>query len=141
MAAKPKPAKPADPFDPEALRITPELVVKDKPAGSQPHRRPIERYVQITETGARGFETLGCSAALVWFEILYRVWKTGRTTIELPNKRLADMGVSRWAKSRAISRLERAGWIRVGRTPRKTPQITLLKPECVVFRRKWMPPD
>jgi hypothetical protein len=141
MAIKPKKVtEPVDVFNLEAFRATPELAdlaAQPRPARSQPTaRQPTERYVQITETGARGFEALGCPMALVWFEILYRVWKTKQTTIELPNKRLAEMGVSRWAKYRAVDRLERAGWIRVSRPIRKTPQVTVLKPGCVVFRGK-----
>ena len=136
-----KPVEPADvPFDLEMFRATPELVAEltahqERPAQSRPRvRRSTERYVQITETGAKGFEMLGCPAALVWFEILYRVWRTGKTTIDLPNKMLAEMGVSRWVKYRAIDRLEQAGWIQVSRPIRKTMQITLLRPGCVILR-------
>ena len=59
-------------------------------------QQPTERYVQITETGAKGFEALGCSAAaaLVWFEILTGLPGSGKTTISLPNKRLTEMGMS-----------------------------------------------
>jgi hypothetical protein len=111
-------------------------------AGGKPTRKakrqPTERYVQITETGAKGFEALGCSAAaaLVWFEILYRVWQEGTTTIALPNKRLVEMGVTKWAKYRAVNRLEQTGWIAACRPHRKSMQITLLKPTCVIFKSK-----
>jgi hypothetical protein len=110
--------------------VTPDTGYVVKP------KRVVERYAQITETGARGFEALGCSRALVWFEILYLVWKKRATTIELPNQKLTAAGVSRWAKYRAIRRLEQAGWISVSRPSRKTLQITLLKPECVRFNHK-----
>ena len=68
---------------------------------------------------------------LVWFEILYRVWKDKKATIELPNGSLAGMGVSRWVKGRAVARLERAGSIQVKRIPRKSTQVTLLKRGCL----------
>ena len=135
-------AKVVDPFDPDALRLTPEMLATMKAADTKPapkaERQSTERYVQITETGAKGFEALGCSAAaaLVWFEILYRVWETGKTTIALPNKRLVEMGVTKWAKYRAVNRLEQTGWIAACRPHRKSMQITLLKPTCVIFKSK-----
>jgi hypothetical protein len=89
------------------------------------------RYIQVTETGARGFAALGGSMALVWFEILYRVWKARKPTVSLPNGRLAEMGVSRVAKYRALHRLEQAGWIQVERPRHKSPQVTLLVPGCL----------
>jgi hypothetical protein len=146
MAVKPtkKAAKAADLVDVSAWQLTPEDVTElsaiqkgsqaPTAKSKQSRRQESERFVLLTETGAKGFEALGCSAGLVWFEILYRVWKAKKTTIELPNKTLAEMGVSRWAKSRAVGHLERAGWLKVRRIPRKTIQVTLLKPGCVIFR-------
>jgi len=148
MANKPakKAAKAADPFaDLTALELPADVIALQKSSSSrapaakfQRSPRQTKRYVQITEKGTRGFEVLGSSAAPVWFEILYRVWRTGRTTIDLPNQTLAKMGMSRFAKYRAVRRLEQAGLIEVERAPRKTLRITLLSPECVVFRRKYV---
>ena len=71
--------------------------VKSKHLKKEGRRR--SRYVQITETGAKALDqAVDCSAILVWFEILYRVWKTGKMTIELGNKTLSGMGVSRVGK-------------------------------------------
>ena len=140
--------KPAtnDPFDIEALQLTPEAlaeaVAMQKGSGApiakrkRVSRQQTERYVQITETGVKGFEVLGGSMGLVWFEILYRVWKDKKTTVGLPNKTLAEMGVSRWVKYRAVNRLEQAGWIQVIRPRHTTMQVTLLKPECVILPGK-----
>jgi hypothetical protein len=147
MGTKPaKHTEATDPFDIEALQLSPEavaeLVAIQKGSGALPvkpkrvARQPTERYVQMTRAGAKGFEVLGCPMALVWFEILYLVWKDGKTTIVLPNKKLAAMGASKWAKYRTIDRLEKAGWISVTRSSRKSVRVTLLKPECVRFRPK-----
>ena len=146
MGTKPaKHTKPTDPFDIEALQLTQEAfaelaAIRKEPGAPTKHKgarhQSTERYVQITETGAKGFEALGSSMALVWFEILYRVWKDKKVTIVLPNGSLAAMGVSRWVKARAVARLERAGWIQVKRTPRKSTQVTLLKSGCVIFQGK-----
>jgi hypothetical protein len=142
MAVKPakKAAKAADPLDVSASQLTPEAVTEHTAIQKAPEKRSpgqkSERFVLLTAAGTKGFEALGCSAGLVWFEILYRVWKTKETTIGLPNTSLAEMGVSRFAKYRAVSRLERAGLIDVERVPRKTMRVTLLNPEFVAFRGK-----
>ena len=104
---------------------------KSKANKSAQKRR--NRYVQITETGVKALDqAVGCSAILVWFEILYRVWKTGKMTVELGNKTLGGMGVSRWAKYRALTSLEKAGLIRVERHLRQSSKVTLLKRGCIV---------
>jgi hypothetical protein len=85
-------------------------------------------YVQITkDEAAAGFRALGCPAAMVWLEIIYLAWKTKSTTVVLPNKELEAMGVSRWAKVRALSKLEQAKLILVVQVGKKAPRITLLK--------------
>jgi hypothetical protein len=127
-----------DPFDPKNLELPPELgaEVGKKPLGAAAAkpRRPrqqAERYIQLTAVGARGFVIAGAPAALVWFEILYRVWKTKKMTVGLPNGTLTEMGVPRWAKYRALRRLEQAGWIKVERRDRKTIRVTLLTAGCL----------
>jgi hypothetical protein len=85
-------------------------------------------YVQITkDEAAAGFQALGCSAAMVWLEIIYLAWKTKSTTVVLPNKELEALGVSRWAKVRALSRLVDAKLVRVVQVGKKAPRITLLR--------------
>lgn len=85
-------------------------------------------YVQIAkDQAAAGFKALGCPAAMVWLEIVYLVWKTKSATVVLPNKKLEAMGVSRWAKVRALSRLEAAKLVRVVQIGKKAPWIKLLK--------------
>jgi hypothetical protein len=118
----------------EAFRLD-EL--RGKPVGEARARRNGPRYVQLTELGAKaGFQALGCPLGMVWFEILYRVWKTGKTTVELGNKTLGQMGVSRWTKYRAFARLEKAGLIQVVKRDQKSLTIKLLKRGCVVFYNK-----
>jgi hypothetical protein len=102
------------------------------------HQSVDPRYVQLTEIGAKaGFEALGCPAAIVWFEILYRAWKaeTEETPIELGNMTLSQMGVSRWVKYRALVQLERAELIRVVRRTRKSVVVELLKRGCIIPRK------
>ena len=83
-----------------------EEVPSPKPK-KRPQRPREDRFVRMTEKVAiLGFQAVKCPAATVWFEILFRVWSEHRTTVELPNKRLAELGVSRWVKYRAIAQLE-----------------------------------
>ena len=64
--------------------------------------------------------------AMTWIWLLYLAWAGGRKTFRVPNARLADRGVSRWAKAHALRELEAAGLIRVDRDKGKAPTITLL---------------
>jgi hypothetical protein len=85
-------------------------------------------YVQMTaEEAMDGFQALGCHAALVWYELLYLAWKTKSRTVLLPNRGLAKMGVSKWTKRPALSRLKLARLIRVTQDVGKSPRITLLR--------------
>lgn len=60
----------------------------------------------------------------VW--LLHLSWKAGSLTFPLPNGRLAEHGVDRQAKRRALGNLEKAGLITVNRRDRKTPIVTLV---------------
>jgi len=61
---------------------------------------------------------------LVW--LTYQAWRTKSTTFAVPNKALADYGVSRKVKFLALRQLEAAGLIKVKRRPRRHPVVTLL---------------
>jgi hypothetical protein len=85
-------------------------------------------FVMISKTeAAAGFLALDCQLAMVWLEIIYLVWKTKSTTVVLATKELERFGVDRWAKGRALSKLEQAKLVRVIRFGGKSPRVTLLK--------------
>jgi hypothetical protein len=89
-------------------------------------------YVQMrTEDAVAGFHSLRCPQALVWHHLQYRAWATGSATVTLANKALAEMGVSRFTKYRALQRLEEDGLIKVKRRERRSPIITIIN---------WTPP-
>jgi hypothetical protein len=89
-------------------------------------------YVQMrTEDAVAGFHSLRCPQALVWHRLYYLAWATGSAKVTLANKALAEMGVSRSTKSRALLRLEEDGLIKVTRRGRRSPIITILN---------WTPP-
>jgi hypothetical protein len=84
-------------------------------------------FVKMSNAAAvAGYHALGCPGALVWHHIHYRVWAEGVPTVPLANRTLADMGVSRYVKYRALQSLERAGLIRVEHRRRRSPLVTLL---------------
>jgi hypothetical protein len=131
-----------DQFDLNGLRLNPEDVeamnrayhdARAKAAARQKRgtttRRAPEKgaYVQMrTEDAVAGFHSLRCPQALVWHRLQYLAWATGSATVTLANKALAEMGVSRLMKYRALQRLEQDGLIRVERRERRTPTITIL---------------
>jgi hypothetical protein len=84
-------------------------------------------YAQVPEALAvAGFKALKCPAALVLYEIVFQTWSQKKSTIVLSNARLAQWGVTRPLKRRALAQLEKAGLIRVTRRGLKSPEITLL---------------
>jgi hypothetical protein len=85
-------------------------------------------FVMISkEEAAAGFQALDCRVAMVWLEIIYLAWKTNSTTVVLPSKELEALGVTKWMKGRALSKLEQAKLIRVVRFGQKSPRVTLLR--------------
>jgi hypothetical protein len=85
-------------------------------------------FVLITkDEAAAGFQALDCRVAMVWLEIVYLAWKTKSTTVVLPSKELEALGVTKWMKGRALSKLEQAKLIRVVRFGQKSPRVTLLR--------------
>jgi hypothetical protein len=131
-----------DQFDLDGLRLNPEDVeamnrayhdARAKAAAPQKRgtttRRAPEKgaYVQMrTEDAVAGFHSLRCPQALVWHRLQYLAWATGSATVTLANKALAEMGVSRLMKYRALQRLEQDGLIRVERRERRSPIVTIL---------------
>lgn len=60
-------------------------------------------------------------AVVLWF----LAGLTRSTTVKLGGRQLAELGVDRHAKYRALRALERAGLVRVKRSPGQNPLVTL----------------
>ena len=70
---------------------------------------------------------LGDAPLAVLVELTHRAFKTRQDTVLLANAGLQSVGVSRYAKLRALRRLEAAGMITVtSRGSGKSPLVTLL---------------
>jgi hypothetical protein len=90
-------------------------------------KRKVEPFVKVPLWWiAQATKATNTGKALVCIELLYAAWKAKRLTFPLPNGRLAKLGVSRYAKQRALRDLERAGLITVERPLRRTPIVTLV---------------
>jgi hypothetical protein len=92
-----------------------------------PNKAKKDTFVQVplwwAEQAAQATRT---PQALVWLWLLHLSWQEHSLTFKLPNGRLAVRGVSRFAKTRALHRLEAAGLIQVSRERGKSPKVTLL---------------
>jgi hypothetical protein len=75
---------------------------------------------------AKAAAATNTTKAVVWVWLIYRSWEKKSLRFTVPNKALADLGVSHDAKTRALRQLEAAGLIKVEWCPRKTPIVTLL---------------
>jgi hypothetical protein len=119
-----KPERDLDEWDAEIEAAFEHEVAATKLAGQ---RKKAEAFVKVPlwwiETAAKDARS---PITLVLIELLYAAWKAKSSTFPLPNDRLKKLGVSREIKRRVLRDLERRPVIRVERSPRKTPIITLI---------------
>jgi hypothetical protein len=127
------------PFDVENFRLDAATARLGKGQHSADEVVPGRRIVpeKIREPRKRGH----IKVPLAWYHLLadasgptcltamriaYLHWKGKGEPIKLANEALAEVGVSRNGKYRALRDLERRGLITVERTPRKSPIITVV---------------
>jgi hypothetical protein len=121
-----------DAFEPEALRLAPELAAQigNKPSGKQGGSHPgrTEPFLQIPHKAIlAGSEVLrGTKQFLVWLYLFHRVWAEKCSTVALANQSLSKWGVGRREKYKALRQLEAAGLISVEWRRRRSPLVTLL---------------
>jgi hypothetical protein len=101
--------------------------LRELEAAAPARRKKVEPFVKVPLWWAKQMTAATkTKKALVGIVLLHTAWKAGRQTFPLPNGRLAKLGVSRWAKNRALRDLERAGLIVVERPEHKTPIVTMV---------------
>ena len=121
-----------DPFDPETLRLPPEIAAKiGKKTPGQPRQkreRRTEPFLQIPHGAiVAGSKVLrGTKQFLVWLYVFHRVWADKRNTVVVANQTLSVWGVGRREKYKALRLLEEAGLISVEWRQRRSPLVTLL---------------
>jgi hypothetical protein len=62
----------------------------------------------------------------VLVELTYRRFRTHKNPVPLAGEALAAVGVSRWAKNRALKRLEAAGLVKVDWRRTRSPLVKIL---------------
>lgn len=84
----------------------------------------------LTEERLKLLAKVGLRPPAAWSIYCYLLmvnWKDLRQPVKLTNEALTGIGVSRYAKYRVLSRLERVGLIKVKRVGRQAPIVTPLK--------------
>jgi hypothetical protein len=106
------------------------LVVYDvitKPVVSKSQKALQEGFAMIPLTwAARVAKAVSDPSYLVLAVLTYLLWKTQKPVVILSNECLRPFGINRYAKYRALARLEKAGVIHVEHQPRRAPVVTLL---------------
>jgi DNA-binding transcriptional ArsR family regulator len=97
-------------------------------AASVKHKNKKDTFAKVPlwwlEKAARATRSPQLFVA-VW--LLHLSWKNGGgLSFPFPNGKLAERGVDRQAKRRALASLEKAGLITVERSDGKTPKVTLV---------------
>jgi hypothetical protein len=121
-----------DPFaDLNQLRLDPEIAAAmNRPGIKQaraPSKRQREQFVMVPWSWIKRLKDARLPAShMVGYLVLYEHWKTGGQTSPVTTVALRPLGVSRWAKWRALKELEQLGLIRVQRGTRRAPLITVL---------------
>jgi hypothetical protein len=121
-----------DPFDIENLRLTPEMAASMHASTARVKAQPKKRarhqqFVMVPWTWVERLKGARLAAThMVAYYMLYQHWKTGGKPVPLSTVALKPLGVSRWAKWRALKELERLGLVSVRTHRRRVPQVTVL---------------
>jgi hypothetical protein len=99
-------------------------------ASRRSKRKMTRAFVRLNlDEAAAGLKALGATAVLVWYALLYRAWAEKRDTVAVPTTLLGSWGLDRSARWRALTRLARAGLVRLEpQGAGKTSKATLLRP-------------
>jgi|SRR5580704_12828947 hypothetical protein len=116
-------------IDPRGNRIeVEEVVIPGLENGKQPRPSGGKRFAMLTEEQLKLLAKTHAAAAVVIYCYLVMVnWRRLRQPVKLTNAVLAEIGVSRHAKTRALPQLERVGLVKVKRVGRQAPIVTPLK--------------
>lgn len=124
-----------DPFNSlNALRIPDEQLqrfqarAQEQAAAREPSRTEKRRrhFIKVPMHWAEQLQKARYIATYrVAHHLLYQNWKTGGQPIQLANGVLAQAGISRRQKWRALAELEHLGLIRIERRTRKSPLIAV----------------
>jgi hypothetical protein len=109
--------------------ITAAITEKNKKAakaGKTKKRR--EPFIIIAETQFELLSRVANSTTMVLLHLMFRDFAARGKPFVLSGEALFGIGVDRYAKQRALDRLEKLGWVSVERKPGKEPRITIIRP-------------
>jgi hypothetical protein len=117
-----------DPFDLGNLQLPDEVRVLGSMAAAKIERRR-QHFVRVPNSWVEELRRARhISTYRVALHLLYRHWKKAGEVAPLSNVALAEVGVTRWEKWRALEELERLGLVEVRRRPRQAPLVKLILP-------------
>ena len=124
-----------DDFNPAKLRLDVTFdpsVLQQRPKGNttlqKKRAKPApRRFVQVPWLWVECLAKVGAgrSAFLVAHFLLYEAWRTKARVVKLTNAALAELGVGRQGKARALQQLRKAGLIAVEDRRGKSPLVTV----------------
>jgi hypothetical protein len=117
-----------DPFDLDALRLSPELQRQTRNGDARAQSRKWRRrFVKFPWTWVEKLRATNRAQTYhLALLILYEHWRTGGQDVVLSNAALEREGISRWSKWRGLGDMERLGLIRIEKRHRKAPRIRVL---------------
>ena len=114
-----------DPFDLANLELSDEVRV----LGSVAAVRRRRHFIKVPNSWMEELQKARhIGTYRVALHLLYRHWKKAGEVAPLSNVALAEVGVTRWEKWRALEELERLGLVEVRRRPRQAPLVKLILP-------------
>jgi hypothetical protein len=115
-------------FSVKDLKLRPEQLKNLRPveASVAKPKRSKREFVQITrDQFSRLTKATNIASWKIFHHLLFLNWKFPGKTIRLANGALEQIGVTRFAKCRALPELKRLGLIKLRKRPRKSPEIVV----------------
>lgn len=114
-------------FSAKEFKLRPEQLKNLRPVepvASKPRRRRRE-FIQITREQSERLDKASHAAEIVFRHLMFVNWKSPGRTIYLGNEALAQKGISRYAKRRALVGLKKLGLIKLRKRIRKSPGVII----------------
>jgi hypothetical protein len=117
-----------DAFNAKDLKLRPEQLQDLRPVktGAGKPTRSKREFIQIThDQFSRLTKATNIASWKIFLHLLFLNWKSPGKTIRLANGALEQIGVTRFAKCRALPELKRLGLLKLRKRPRKSPEIVV----------------
>jgi hypothetical protein len=116
-------------FNANDLKLKPEQLKNLRPVETgtvKSKQRQKREFIQITrDQFNRLSKATNIASWKVFLHLLFLNWKSPGKPIRLANSSLSQIGVTRFAKCRALPELKRLGLIKLRKRPRKSPEIVV----------------